>query len=108
MSEQSQRMSADEIFEPVTSSAREEIHRKPVGLAISGLAAGMTMGLTALGVASLLSAFGEGKAQQFLAALRRDWQRIQLRSNDGAHWRLYEAPRERNFPPLIAIRYLRS
>jgi formate/nitrite transporter FocA (FNT family) len=68
MSEESQRLSADEIFQLVTSSAREELDRAPTGLAISGFAAGMEMGLSALGVAAILAAFGESKGVQFASA----------------------------------------
>jgi len=67
-SEDSQRLSAEEILELVTSGARDEVHRAPTGLAISGFAAGMSMGLTALGVAAILSTFGESKGMQFASA----------------------------------------
>lgn len=69
MSEESQRMTAPEILDLVKNSAREEVRRKPLGLAVSGVAAGMTMGLTALGTASLLTQLGPGKPQELLAML---------------------------------------
>src|SRR5919202_1293839 len=69
MSEESQRMTAPEILDLVKNSAREEVRRKPLGLAVSGLAAGMTMGLTALGVATILRWVGHGDLQELLATL---------------------------------------
>ncbi|HET7572881.1 MAG TPA: formate/nitrite transporter family protein [Gaiellaceae bacterium] len=49
----SARPQAEEILDRVISDAEEELDRSSAGLAISGFAAGLTMGLSALGVAVL-------------------------------------------------------
>lgn len=50
------RLTAHEIFEQVESNAHDEVHRTPHALAFSGLAGGITMGLTGLAVASAKAA----------------------------------------------------
>ena len=62
------RLSAHEIYELVAASAQEELDRRPRNLAFSGLAAGTTMGLSALGVAATLSILGPGGAASFIAS----------------------------------------
>ncbi|MHB1857926.1 MAG: hypothetical protein ACYCPM_10880, partial [Acidobacteriaceae bacterium] len=42
------RPTAEEIYEQVSRNARHELDRSAIALAISGLAGGITMGLTAL------------------------------------------------------------
>jgi formate/nitrite transporter FocA (FNT family) len=50
-----ERPSAQEIFEQVANNARQELGRSSTSLAISGLAGGIFMGLSALGTAIALS-----------------------------------------------------
>src|ERR1041385_938024 len=65
--EESTRRSAHEILEQVITSARDELSRPTLGLIFSGLAGGLSMGLTGLGVALALSYLGDGPVQQFVA-----------------------------------------
>lgn len=69
MTEDSQRKSAQQIFDNVRESARDEVRRRPVGLAISGLAGGMTMGLTALGSAIGMMLPNDGQPHPIWSAL---------------------------------------
>lgn len=57
----SSRLTAHEIFEQVESNAHDEVHRTPHALAFSGLAGGITMGLTGLAVASAQAALPNHK-----------------------------------------------
>jgi formate/nitrite transporter FocA (FNT family) len=50
------RLTANEIFEQVESNAHDEVRRTPHALAFSGLAGGITMGLTGLAVATAQAA----------------------------------------------------
>lgn len=50
------RLTADQIFEQVESNAHDEVHRSAHALAFSGLAGGITMGLTGLAVATAQAA----------------------------------------------------
>ena len=50
-----ERPSAQEIYEQVANNARQELGRSSISLAISGLAGGVFMGLSALGTAIALS-----------------------------------------------------
>ncbi|HMF53659.1 MAG TPA: formate/nitrite transporter family protein, partial [Edaphobacter sp.] len=50
-----ERPSAQEIYEQVANNARQELGRSSISLAISGLAGGIFMGLSALGTAIALS-----------------------------------------------------
>src|SRR5581483_9222545 len=68
-SEVSKRRSAHEILEGVLKSAREELDRSTPALAFSGLAGGLTMGLTGLGVALARAHLGPGSMQQFISML---------------------------------------
>lgn len=55
------RLTADEIFEKVESNAHDEVRRTPHALAFSGLAGGLTMGLTGIAVASAQAALPNHK-----------------------------------------------
>jgi formate/nitrite transporter FocA (FNT family) len=59
--------SAHEILEQVIKNGHEELDRSTHALAFSGIAGGMTMGLTGLGVAIAQSTLGEGQWQDFVA-----------------------------------------
>lgn len=61
------RLSAVEIFETAAENAREELKRSTRALAFSGLAAGIAMSLTGIGVAIAQEHLGEGKLQDLLA-----------------------------------------
>src|ERR1700756_4207133 len=62
------RLTANEIFEQVESNAHDEVRRTPHALAFSGLAGGITMGLTGLAVASAQAAL-QGSAREFVPYL---------------------------------------
>ncbi|MGC2323057.1 MAG: formate/nitrite transporter family protein [Terriglobales bacterium] len=64
-----QRRTAHEILEGVAKNAREELDRTTPALFISGLAGGMTMGLTGLGVAVAHTYLGFGGTREVLANL---------------------------------------
>jgi formate-nitrite transporter family protein len=63
------RPTADEIYEQVSRNARHELDRAALGLAISGLAGGMTMGLTALSTAIVIATLGPSPAARIIADL---------------------------------------
>jgi formate-nitrite transporter family protein len=63
------RPTADEIYEQVSRNARHELDRAAVGLAISGVAGGMTMGLTALSTSIVIAILGASPAARFIADL---------------------------------------
>ena len=65
----STRRSAHEILEQVIENGHEELDRSTHALALSGIAGGMTMGLTGLGVAIAQSTLGEGQWAEFAAHL---------------------------------------
>jgi formate/nitrite transporter FocA (FNT family) len=67
MHDSSTRRSAHQIFEEVTHNAREELSRGTVPLLFSGLAGGISMGLTGLGVALAISYLGDSPTAQFIA-----------------------------------------
>ena len=67
--EVSKRRSPHEILIGVMNNAREELGRSTPALAFSGLAGGLTMGLTGLGVAIARAHLGPGSVQQLLAML---------------------------------------
>ena len=60
---ETQRLTAHEIFD----NARSELRRSWRSLAVSGFAGRITLGLTGIGVASVLATLGEGGWQQLLA-----------------------------------------
>jgi formate/nitrite transporter FocA (FNT family) len=62
-----ERPSAHEIYQQVAKNARQELERSSVGLAISGFAGGISMGLTALGVSLALASLGNTTAARFVA-----------------------------------------
>lgn len=61
------RPTADEIYEQVSRNARHELERPAVGLAVSGLAGGITMGLTALGTSIVIGELGHSVSAKFIA-----------------------------------------
>ncbi len=63
------RLTAHEIFDAATENARSELKRPLLGLAFSGLAGGITLGLTGIGVASIRAALGDGGWQEIVAYL---------------------------------------
>lgn len=65
--QESTRRSAQEIFDEVVKNAREELSRPVLGLLFAGLAGGMGMGLTGLGVALALSYLGNSPTAQFIS-----------------------------------------
>ncbi len=63
------RPTADEIYEQVSRNARHELDRAALGLFISGLAGGITMGLTALSTSIVIAQLGQSSASKFIADL---------------------------------------
>jgi formate-nitrite transporter family protein len=68
-SAESRRLTAHEIFESATENARSELKRPLLGLAFSGLAGGITLGLTGMAVASVRATLGDGGWPQLVAYL---------------------------------------
>lgn len=64
---ESKRLTAPQIFHAAVESAREEVNRSARTLAFSGVAGGITMGLSALGVASVRALIGDGGWQQLIS-----------------------------------------
>ncbi len=67
--QESERLTAHEIFEQVIANARGELQRTSRALAFSGLAGGLTMGLTGLSVAGVRAVFGDTPAAHFTSYL---------------------------------------
>ncbi|HZU43847.1 MAG TPA: formate/nitrite transporter family protein, partial [Terriglobales bacterium] len=63
------RRSAPQILDNVAKTARDELARNSRALAFSGVAGGLTMGLTGLGVASAQALLGRGTWQDFVSML---------------------------------------
>jgi formate/nitrite transporter FocA (FNT family) len=63
------RMTAAQIYAVAVRTGEDELKRSSTGLAVSGLAAGLGMGLTALGQASILTVVGEQPQSHLLASL---------------------------------------
>lgn len=63
------RRTAPEIFRNVENSAHDELGRSTRALAFSGIAGGLGMGLTGLGVASAQATLGPGHIQEFVSLL---------------------------------------
>ena len=63
------RPTADEIYEQVSRNARHELDRKALGLFISGIAGGITMGLTALSTSIVIAKLGQSQVSNFIADL---------------------------------------
>lgn len=69
MTDETSRLSAAEIYDRVEAGAEEELKRPFRSLAISGVAAGLTMGISALGVAVLLHVLGDDRVGASVAYL---------------------------------------
>lgn len=63
------RRSAPQILDSVSKTARDELARSSRALAFSGLAGGLTMGLTGLGVAAVQAMIGTGPGKNLVAML---------------------------------------
>ncbi len=63
------RPTANEIYEQVSRNARHELDRSAVSLCISGIAGGITMGLTALSTSIVLAQLGQSAVAKFVADL---------------------------------------
>lgn len=63
------RMTAAEIYAAAVRIGEDELKRSSTGLALSGLAAGLAMGLTGLGSAAILADGGDGVGRHLLATL---------------------------------------
>jgi formate/nitrite transporter FocA (FNT family) len=61
------RPTADQIYEQVSRNARHELDRAALGLAVSGLSGGITMGLTALSTSIVLAELGPSPIAKFVA-----------------------------------------
>jgi len=68
-SPETRRLTAPEIFDAVIEIARGELRRSPRKLAFSGMAGGITMGLSAMGVAALRAQLGAGEWRDVAASL---------------------------------------
>jgi formate/nitrite transporter FocA (FNT family) len=66
---ETRRLTATEIFDAATENARSELKRPLLGLAFSGLAGGITLGLTGIAVASVRATLGDGGWQELVAYL---------------------------------------
>jgi formate-nitrite transporter family protein len=66
---ESRRLTAPEIFNAATQNARDELQRSPRKLAFSGVAGGITLGLTGLSVASIRALLGNDSSQELLSYL---------------------------------------
>ena len=66
---ESRRLTAPEIFHNVAEDARAELKRSPRKLAFSGLAGGLTLGLTGLSVAAIRALLGRGGWQDLVSYL---------------------------------------
>ncbi len=64
-----ERPTADEIYEQVSKNARHELDRPAIALAISGLAGGITMGLTALSISIVTASLPPSAMSSFIAQL---------------------------------------
>ena len=63
------RPSAEQIYRQVARNAKEELKRSTTSLAISGFTGGTFMGLSALGVGTVLATLGEGPGAVLLSRL---------------------------------------
>ncbi len=63
------RPTAEEIYEQVSRNARHELDRSAIALSISGLAGGITMGLTALSISIVAGTLGFSPTSRFIAQL---------------------------------------
>lgn len=67
--QQLHRPTADEIYEQVSRNARHELDRPAIALGLSGVAGGITMGLTALGTSLVVGELGPSAISRFIADL---------------------------------------
>ena len=67
--EEARRLTAPEIFHAAVESAREELARSNRTLFFSGLAGGVTLGLTALSVSAVRALLGNTPSAQFISFL---------------------------------------
>ncbi|MEO6829369.1 MAG: formate/nitrite transporter family protein [Acidobacteriaceae bacterium] len=65
--QQLHRPTADEIYEQVSRNARHELDRPAIALAISGIAGGITMGLTGLSISIVVGSLGPSATSRFIA-----------------------------------------
>jgi formate/nitrite transporter FocA (FNT family) len=63
------RLTVPEIFDAAVANAREEVKCSVGTLAFSGIAGGMTMGLSGLGVAAVRSLVSDGGWQELVSDL---------------------------------------
>jgi formate/nitrite transporter FocA (FNT family) len=66
--QESSRLTVDQIFASAVQSGRDELERPSSALLFSGIAGGLTMGLTGLAVALVTSLLGHGPVAQLVAA----------------------------------------
>src|SRR5436853_594275 len=64
---ETRRLTAPEIFSAAVENAREELRRPARSLAFSGLAGGLTMGLTGLSVAAVRAILGSGTWEELVS-----------------------------------------
>lgn len=64
-----QRLTAREIFEAACDTARDELHRPPLGLAFSAIAGGITIGISALAMTLVHAVWGSGHGAGLIAAM---------------------------------------
>src|SRR3954464_9208302 len=65
----SERLTAHEIFESAVEHAREELRRPWTALAFSGIAGGLTMGLTGLSTGLVTALLGQTAITQLISAV---------------------------------------
>lgn len=66
---ETRRLTAPEIFDAAADQGRSELKRSSRSLAFSGLAGGITIGLSGIGVAAIHATLGDGSWQQFVSYL---------------------------------------
>ena len=64
-----ERPTAEDIYQQVALNAKRELKRTTISLAISGLAGGIFMGLSGLGMALVLGLFGSSPRTHFIASM---------------------------------------
>jgi formate/nitrite transporter FocA (FNT family) len=69
LSVETKRLTAHEILDAVLDEARDEVRRSPGALAFSGLAGGLTAGLTGLAVASIRAVGGSNPIMELVSLL---------------------------------------
>jgi formate-nitrite transporter family protein len=69
LGDETRRLTAPEIFHQVAEDARAELKRSNSALAFSGLAGGLTLGLTGLSVAAIRDLLGRGAWQDLVSYL---------------------------------------